>query len=99
MRYAFALAALPFALAAPFTERDAQASQTKYIVVLKSDAPAPVPHSGNLASTSSAAGSAVASVQKDHIYQNGNFKGFSATLTSAQIAALKQDSTVGLSFI
>jgi hypothetical protein len=94
MRYASALATLPLAFAAPLNERDGQTGANKYIVVLKAGAQAPIPH--NLASSASAAGSAIASVPKDHIYDNGNFKGFAATLSSAQVAAIEKDASVSL---
>ncbi|KAF2404688.1 oryzin precursor [Trichodelitschia bisporula] len=96
MRYITALAALPFALGAPTlnTRADAaaEAAPGKYIVVLKPDAPAPAaaPATGpGIMSTS-----AVAAAEKTHIYGVGNFKGFAASLTSVQLAALQADSTV-----
>jgi hypothetical protein len=92
MRYITALATLPLALAAPLAERD---GPSKYIVVLKSDAPAP--QSGpSEASITGTAGTTVASIPKDLIYDQQGFKGFSASLTSDQITALKQDSTVSI---
>ena len=99
MRYFSLLNALPLALAAPFVERDDSSSSapSRYIVVLKSDAEPPQHQStGPLPSTHIQAGAAVASIPKDLVYHFGTFKGFAAPLNDAQIAALKQDSSVGV---
>jgi hypothetical protein len=89
MRFA-ALSALPLVLAAPLTE---QAHPGKYIVVLKSTAAVPAQPSPNSLSNKHP-GATLANVAKDHIYDVGNFKGFAARLTDAQIAALRQDPNV-----
>ena len=93
MRYI--LASLPLALAVPLAARDEAASgPSKYIVILKADAPSPQSSSGS----NHIAGGAVASVAKDHVYSQGDFKGFAATLTNDQVSALRQDPTVSYVF-
>lgn len=96
MRYTTVLATLPLVFAAPLTARD---GPTKYIVVLKANSPAPqqAPAGGHVSNGPSAAaipGGAISHVQKDHLYDQGGFKGFSAALTSDQIEALRQDPNV-----
>lgn len=88
MRYTV-LTALPLALAAPLVARDETVS-SKYIVVLKSDAPS-LKSTGHL---SSMAAGTVANIPKDRVYEIGSFKGFAAALDTSQIEALKQDATV-----
>jgi hypothetical protein len=96
MRYTTVLATLPLAFAAPLTARD---GPTKYIVVLKAGSPAPqqAPAGGHVSNGPSAAampGNAISHVQKEHVYDQQGFKGFSAALTESQIEALRQDSSV-----
>jgi hypothetical protein len=83
------LGLLPLALGAPLlTPRDGTAIPGKYVVVLKPNA---ARVSGVL---SNLAAGAVGQIQHEHVYELGNFKGFSASLTDAQVTALKADSQV-----
>jgi hypothetical protein len=97
MRYFSVLAALPLILAAPLIERAETAEAAgpnKYIVVLKPTAP--VPTQGTVGLPNKLGGNVLASVNKKHIYDVGNFKGFSAVLNDAQIAALRLDPNVSV---
>jgi Peptidase inhibitor I9 len=94
MRYFAALTALPLILAAPLAERAEAVGPNKYIVVLKSTAPAPI--KGTVGLPNKLAGNVLANVNKEHIYDVGNFKGYSATLNDAQIAALRLDPNVSV---
>ncbi|RDI86417.1 hypothetical protein Vi05172_g3544 [Venturia inaequalis] len=90
MRYFAVLTALPFIIAAPLTERAEAVGSGKYIVILKPTAS--VPTQGT--DIGLPGGSLLANVNKEHIYDVGNFKGYSATLSDTQIAALRLDSNV-----
>jgi subtilisin family serine protease len=84
------LSLLPLAFAAPLlNERAPNTIPGKYIVVLKSHVP-----SASAEVLGSLAGGAVASVQKDHVYHLGSFKGFAASLSQDQVSALKNDPQV-----
>jgi hypothetical protein len=96
MRYFTALAALPLILAAPLNERSEAINPNKYIVVLKSTAP--VPTKGTIGLPNKLGGNVLANVNKEHIYDVGNFKGYSATLNDAQIAALRLDPNVSADY-
>lgn len=82
MRYFATLTALPLIFAAPLNERAEVVGPDKYIVVLKTAAP--VPTISNV----------LANINEEHIYNVGNFKGYSATLSDTQIAALRLDPNV-----
>jgi hypothetical protein len=84
-----ALGLLPLAFGAPLlTPRDGTTIPSKYLVVLK---PTQISTAGIM---SNLAGGAMAGVVRHHTYELGDFKGFSATLTDAQVAALKADEQV-----
>jgi hypothetical protein len=81
MRYGFALAALPFAFAAPIADADIQS--TKYIVVMK-----PNQHVQTLGIQEYGT---YQNVDMIHQYNSGDFKGFAAYLSPNQVNALSKD--------
>lgn len=85
-----AVATLPLVLAAPLLDRrNTNVVPGKYIVVMKK---------GGVQAASSfntLAGGAIKNVNIDHKYNIGTFKGFSATLSDAQLNALQADKNVG----
>jgi hypothetical protein len=94
MRSLFALAALPLVFAAPTAQKATRSGvrgpkPDSYMVVLKKT---------EIASTSEAlasiAGGIVSSVDKAHVYDHGNFKGFAGSLSGAQVNAIKNDPRV-----
>jgi len=79
---------LPLALGAPVvTPRSRTTIPGKYLVVLKSE-------TASAGIMSSLAGGAVSGIPQHHVYELGQFKGFAASLTAAQVNALKADSQV-----
>jgi hypothetical protein len=84
MRYGFALAALPFAFAAPIADADIQS--TKYIVVMK-----PNQHVQSLGMQENGA---FKNVDMIHQYNSGDFKGFAAYLSPNQVQSLSKDPKV-----
>jgi subtilisin family serine protease len=88
MRSLFALAALPFAFAAPAQNKPAGLQVAgKYIVVLN-------PESNIRTLGLGKRGSIFETIQALHTYQLGTFKGFSASLTAEQVTDLKADPKV-----
>jgi hypothetical protein len=85
-----ALGLLPLALGAPLlTPRGGTTIPGKYLVVLKSE-------TKTAGIMSSLAGGALAGITQHHTYDLGDFKGFSASLTDAQVEALQADNQVRL---
>ncbi|KAF2404545.1 subtilisin-like protein [Trichodelitschia bisporula] len=83
------LTLVPFVLAAPLIQpRAAETIPGKYIVVLKPNGPSAGEIFADLA------GGALASVRRERTYDLGGFKGFAASLSDAQVEALKGDSKV-----
>lgn len=74
MRYCAALTALPLIFAAPLTARPEAVAPNKYIVVLKSTAPVPTKGTG-IGLPDKIGGNVLANINKEHIYDVGNFKG------------------------
>jgi subtilisin family serine protease len=85
MRSIFALAALPFAFAAPV--QDATQATAKYIVVLK-------PESSIQSLNLLKRGSLFESVSPFHTYEMGSFKGFAASMTANQLKDMRADPKV-----
>jgi hypothetical protein len=84
-----ALSLLPLALGAPLlAPRTGTTVPGKYLVVLK---PSKASTAGIMSSLSEGA---LAGVTQHHTYELGDFKGFAATLTDAQVEALKADDQV-----
>jgi hypothetical protein len=88
MRFLIALVALPLALAAPVANTgDGNAGTDKYIVVMKSSSGASAEHvlqpNGILQS-----------VRPTHHYNAGSFRGFAASLSADQVAALTSHADV-----
>jgi len=85
-----ALSFLPLAFAAPLiNRRDVAAAPNKYLVVLKPEAPSAA------AVLSDLAGGLIAqSVNREHVYQLGSFKGFAASLSEEQLSSIRSDSRV-----
>lgn len=83
------LGLLPLALGAPLlTPRDGTVIPGKYLVVLK-------PNSAKVSGIlSNLAAGAVGQIEQKHVYELGSFKGFSASLSDAQVTALKADPQV-----
>jgi Peptidase inhibitor I9 len=87
-----AVATLPLVLAAPLLgRRNANVVPGKYIVVMKDGGV----HSASTFYT--LAGGAIENVNIEHNYDIGTFKGFSASLSDAQLNALQADSNVSVS--
>jgi subtilisin family serine protease len=88
MRSLFALAALPFAFAAPTQNKPAGLQVAdKYIVVLK-------PASSIQALNLGKRGSIFETLEAIHSWHLGSFKGFSASLTADQLTELRADPKV-----